>query len=553
MPKPKSELQFTAEYALSQLKCTPEEYAKARRKCQTDLFHLAKDVLGKDLEEQPHREMCNAFPQLNPDVPINKLPGPRQLLLETPRGSFKSTLNICAVVQFIVAYPDSRTLILCATRQLAQAFCDEARSYFVIEDEENLTLFQLLFIEHCVLAGKKEKKTQFTTPARKKKLKEPSVFASSPGSNLPGYHVDLLVADDVVTDINTLEPEQIEKVIKSFHYAKKLVDPNCFATIVGTPYSPNDLYAHLKATSPPGTLNVLERPAWTRKETAKGKLDSELTENDVDLFFPARLTFAFLMNECLSDQQTFRSQYLIDPNARTSALFPEEKVRARILPWQAIPTELSYFAVWDLAYGSATGSFRTDFSCGAVIGVDKNSRMYVVDMIYGRLVHSDLVFRIADFHRRYPLEITYIEDSPGARFLEPSIQQGAERLGVKAILHWIPVDRQKNAKLLRIHTLSDLMEANRLFFSGSCPFLDDIVNGFTSYTGSKREHDDIPDCLSLGAKFVPAVPKAPKSDIDRWAAIQERALQELIFPSVQEEVIAPLIEEPGYEAVNYFS
>ncbi|HEX3682215.1 MAG TPA: phage terminase large subunit [Bryobacteraceae bacterium] len=528
------------------LTLTPENKERLRAKCIEDLYFLCQ-VLEKDVIEQPHRELCDTFVQKREPGPVEELDETKVRLILYPRGSFKSSINVVDAVQWTIRDPDIRILVLCAERTLAAAFAEEYRNYFLVREGEP-TLFQLLFPEFCVPAGKKIKSNQWHCPARVNYKKEPTLWASSIESNLPGWHCTVLKCDDVVTNVNAADPAQIEKVISKFNFARKLVDPGGYIDVVGTPYDPNDLYSFLKKNSAPGTLKVLERPAWTVRPHANFKPETELTADDVDLLFPARLTFDFLRKEMLLDPITFRSQYLIDARSRSRSLFAEEQVRAAILPWQAIPAELSYFAVWDLAYGG--NAFRTDYSAGAIIGVDSNCRMYVLDLMYGRMVPSDLCFRIADFIRKYPLTITHIEDSPGAKFLEPNIAQACQQLGVKPVLNWIPIDRQKDAKIIRVAALAELLKQGRVFFSGACPFLEDLVTNLCDFTGNKNAHDDIADCLALGAKYLPRIPEAPKANVDAWAEIQRRALDELLYPTVTE---TPVVEaEPPADYVDYF-
>lgn len=512
----------------------------------TDLFFLGKNILGKDLHEKPHREVCDFFLKKNPDIPLKDLDPVKQRLLMIPRGTFKSTLAVIDCVQLILNYPDIRILILTAEKKLATAFSEELRNYFtVIKDQP--TDFQLLFPEFCVSASKREPSNEFTTPARKTFRKEPTVWSNSIGSNLPGWHCDYLRCDDVVTNLNSIEGDQVEKIISGFNFARKLIDPDCYCDLIGTPYDSNDLYAHVQKNSDSSTLKVLVRPAWTVKPESKGKSESELGKQDYDLLFPARLTYEFLAKERKLDPITFNSQYLVDPRAHSRHLFTEELVRASVISWQSIPKQVSYYAAWDLAYGQ---SMVTDFTAGPVAAVDPQGRIYIVDLSHGRFNGTDLVFRIADTIRRYPLQLSAIEDMHGARWLEPEIARACARLGVQPRIHWLPVDRSKDAKVIRISRLAQLFAERRLFISDACPELETIIEAFASYTGSKNAHDDIPDAISFFPRFVQINPVNAEQNARDWEQLRKRALYDMLYP-----VAPPAPAEPEImpEPVSYFS
>lgn len=470
----------------------------------------------------------------------------------TSRGAFKSSIDVLDCVQAIICDPDIRILILTAEKNLATAFAEEVRNYFTVVDGSP-TEFQLLFPEFCVPAGKREKSNEFTTPARRTYRKEPSIWANSIGSNLPGWHCDILKLDDVVTNTNAAEPDQIEKLIKDVNFARKLVDPGGYTDVIGTPYAPNDLYYDIQKHGEPDSLKTLIRPAWTVKPTATLKTTSELLETDVELLFPSRLTFKFLRKEQRRDPVTFDSQYLINPRSASRFVFTEDMVRDAILPWQAIPQRLNYYAAWDLAYKSG---ITNNSAAGAIIAVDEQARLYLMDLVWGKFDQSELTFQIADVARRHPLQLCAIEEANGVRWLESEIDRAAQRLGVKVPIHWLPVDRQKDAKMIRVARLAQLFKEKRLFISSGCPHIDDIIEQFANFSGSKNGVDDIPDCISFFPRFVNINPGQhidAKQYEEMWAKIREQAMHDLLYPiSDPNPVVMDSPVEESAEVIHYF-
>lgn len=525
---------------------TSQQLQELRYKCQTDLFFLGKTVLGKDLEEQPHREMCDFFTKKNPKVDIYETDVTKNRILQCPRGSFKSSVDVLDAVQWTICYPNVRILVLTAEKKLAQAFAEEFRYYFEILDPDNPTEFQMLFPEHCVPASKREPSTEFTTPARTVFKKEPTLWANSIGSSLPGWHCDVLKCDDVVNNINAKEPEQVEKTVSAFNYARKLVDPGGYVDVVGTPYDPNDLYAFIQRNAE--DLKVLSRPAWAVKADSKSKSPDELAEDDYDLYFPKRLSYKFLTKEKKYDINTFESQYLINAKAFSAQIFDRELLEKSIISWKSIPQQVSYYAAWDLAYGQ---KINTDFTAGFVVAVDSNHRLYIIDGVRGRFSGADISYKIADFMRRYNLQMTGIEDMLGAQWLSPEIERAAQQVGVVPKVHYIPVDKGKDAKMNRIVHLVTLMKERRLFFSDGLQNIEDVLTQFEKFTGSKNGKDDVPDCISFFPKFIPVFPQSLQENQINWKKIREEYFIDQVFSQSTPIPQQTVYEEPP-EIINYF-
>lgn len=145
--------------------------SEMRRLCQTNLWYLARHVIGNDwLSERVHKPICEFFVQKNPDKPFGQQEDIHERMLLMPRGTLKSTLNVIDTVQWILTFRDIVIIILTAADDLATAFVDEVKNYFVCEQDdngkwENPTLLQALFPEHCVTDKAKDKGVsgKFTT------------------------------------------------------------------------------------------------------------------------------------------------------------------------------------------------------------------------------------------------------------------------------------------------------------------------------------------------------------------------------------------------------
>ena len=210
-----------------------------RRRAQTDLYWLATEVLGyRDLIERVHRPVCEMFVLKDPDLPLMEQPGLRQRLILDPRGCFKTTIDLADVIQWLLCFPNVRILLMTGARELAKRMVHELKSHFTSNER-----MRELFPEYCPEEGKDfGREDGFTTSARTlARLREPSVSISTIESVKAGSHVEVIKLDDVVDELNSSTPEQIEKVVRAFHYTTPILEPNGYRDVIGTRYSPNDL------------------------------------------------------------------------------------------------------------------------------------------------------------------------------------------------------------------------------------------------------------------------------------------------------------------------
>ncbi len=538
------------------------EREELRWRAQTDLFFLGKHILHYDLEEHPHREMCNFLVAKNPSKTIGEQSEIKERQELLSRGTFKSTVTVIDSAQWIICFPDIRILYLTGEQGLSDAFHEELKNIFTIPPE-GPTDFQVLFPEFCVEAGKRESAGYFVTPARKRFRKEPTFWSSSIASRLPGWHCDILDLDDVVNPENSENAEQREKVIRRVNMARKLRDPGGYINAIGTPYDVDDYYAYQRGHANKKVFVFISHPAWEVREEAKGKELPALIESDIEsYYFPARLDWAYLKNELDNDPESFASQYLLDATRKAGAIvkFTGELLDSAEVPWQSISAFCSYYAIWDLAYG-VEGSVKNKpcLTAGIVIAKDPQGRMAIVELKAGYYEAGQIAPEIADVASRYPLQNTNIEDAPGVRWLEPQILEQAKAKGLGALnIVWIPVDRSEGAKRRRISLVPGLMRQKRMVVSDACINKEFLREQLDKYTGKPKSPMDVADVLGLAAVHLGNYVAAPSEMSDEeyeanCKVVRERALREILFPSTG-NVDAPTLggESVGEGVVNYF-
>jgi predicted phage terminase large subunit-like protein len=503
--------------------------------CRTNLLFLGREVFNKAFTFYTHAPICNFFVQKDPSKPHYLQDPVKERLLLYPRGSFKSTLDVIDCVQWLINFPDIRILILAAESSLAVSFIGEMKNYFFVPRDARPTNFQSLFPEWTISSKTEGAEDQFFCPNRTvgdEKKKDPSAWANSILSNLPGWHCDLMKGDDVVNDKNSETKELIAKVIRKINYAESLIDPGGYKDLLGTPYAGSDLYAHTVATVEPADLKKLATPARWLIPASQHKDERDCTDADWELLFEfdktgrQRLTNDFLNKRRRKDIGIYLSQYMLNASGTRKVKFSMDLLAQRTISLEQLPNTLRYYIFWDFAYGSSQSN---DYSVGAVIGLDDQNRAYVVEVIRDHFVESDLARAIVDSYKKYEPRLVCIENSNGAQFLESTIRRYAEEVGIAYIpLDFFKVDRSVNAKANRIGATQPYLLGGQLFFMNTIECLQDLYNEFKDFGTST--HDDIPDAISHFMRILPAGMPEPNGPGSRERAMQfDKALREKDF------------------------
>jgi predicted phage terminase large subunit-like protein len=516
--------------------------------CKTNLLFLGREIFNKAFTFSTHARLANFFVQKNPKLQLfeQEIGELKERLLLYPRGSFKSTLDIIDCVQWILNHPDVRILVLTASDDLATAFIDELKNYFTQAYGAEPTILQSLFPDFVVPKKSDGASGRFICPCRTTnkssddEKKEPTAWAASILSNLPGWHCDHMKCDDVVNDKNSETAMLIAKVIKRVDMAESLIDPGGYKDLLGTPYAPSDLYTHtVEAAEKPEDLKQLGKlyPAMWLKPESQHKDEKDCVESDYVLLFESdktgrkRLTYDFLRKKRRKNLGVFNSQYLLNPAGVKQVKFPLELLLQRTISWEQVPPKLTYYILWDFAYAANADN---DYSVGAVVGIDEQHRVYVLEIFREHYKDSDLAMEIAKSNKQYVPRLIPIENSNGAQFLESSIRRYSEEMGVPYIpLDFFKVDRSPNAKASRISALQPLLVQGRLFFVNTIACLDDLYKEFKDFGSSS--HDDIPDAISHVHRVLPTAMPEPNGPGSREETqkflrmLQEKDFYDYIF------------------------
>ena len=314
-----------------------DEWMGLRRFSVTDLFRFGKDIIGLDLHDEPHgrwcREMFVQKKYLLPEqydwedvkVAIAAQSDIHQRMLASSRSSYKSSVNLVDLLQWVLAFNgDIRIFIVSSTSPLSAGFLRKFRSYFTVKNENEPTLFNQLFPEHMLASNDSGPSKNFISPLRRLDLIQATLTSAALNSEgLAGERMDVYVAEDIAEISNSNNPDMRASTLEKFDMLRELLEPFGFLQIVCTPFAsgkgteedPGDVYAvllrreqrHIKSGGDPRLVSII-CPAWTVKSGVK-KLpyDPSLLETDVELLFPSRLSFKYLMAKLRENLMTDRT------------------------------------------------------------------------------------------------------------------------------------------------------------------------------------------------------------------------------------------------------
>jgi hypothetical protein len=540
-----------------------DEFLATRKKLKSDWFALSPFIDGREFSEKPHREWQQFLPIFEPSLPPNYTQAQENAWLKQQKSANGSA--------------DTRDYLLMETTKLSKGFIKSFRSIFEVGHER--TRFQYWFPEYCIEQGDGKAQT-FECPLRHLKLPQETASVASLEMAMAGGRFSIAWADDVISNVNSANDEQRVKAIETYDALMKLREVgSSIVCTIGTPWALGDLYQELQrrnADDPQKSLAILVQPAWTVKPGRQRPI-LLLQESDVELAFPERLTFKFLMKEARTNLPLFRSQNLLeylDEDEDIRCTFTLEQLNNQIRPVNAFALATKIWRVLSVDQAHSVSRYA-DYSCLIVMDILKNLNertnqpeniVFVKDVKLERMKTSDLAVAICDFCHLHKPDRCVIERSGDWTALQDALVRAFMLRGrILPQIYWKPTNNAQGvnimAKTARIKTsVEPLLHENKLFFSAGIPILDMCFSQMVRFdgihkSGSTRK-DDFPDALALGIQvFYPttAIPETidpAMEEFEEQARIQQHLLaqHEQVFgsPSLAPQFQADANLEPEH-------
>jgi hypothetical protein len=521
-----------------------------RLECQTDHIFLAHRLGYLKVIERVHRPVARLFVQKNPALSIEQQAENKPFLHLDPRGTFKSTLSIVDIAQWIICFPDCAICLLTATKPLAAAITGEIADHFVKAKDAAPTDFQLLFPEFCITPREKMV-GEFTAPNRKTTRKEATVMSFSIETSISGWHFDVMVPDDIVDTQNSATAQAIAKVKKNWRTNKKTLMPWGYINYKGTRYNPLDLWGDIieKADGKKNKLRVLIRAALKLKDGGRLEPGEFPPASAMELLFPELLSYEFLKDEFDDDYESFMTQYMNDAQGGNEVTFSKEDMLRNTIDAEEIPVSGEMFISWRFAYSGKPAMRYT----GAAVGLMEGNRMFIVDILRGTFKPSGLAHRIVQLAKKHGVRSVSIEETPGAKYLESAIHNYALTLGWNLNISWLEFQDDDGVRDLRIKGMEPLVTSQRLLFSTAILPLKEMYNQFSNY-GMVAE-TEIPDAVSRVVEHLPKSLAASSTDAEQdmnWELLKQRDLYDRTHGIGQYAPQEPVVQEVYVEPTNKY-
>ena len=428
-----------------------------------------------------------------------------------PRDHGKSRYIAFKVAWYVVKRPDIRILYISSTSGLA-----EKQLYFI----KTLLTSPIVRRYWPDLINEEEgKRARWTTteiavdhPIRiQEGIRDPTVFTAGLTTNLVGMHCDVAVLDDVVTGDNAYTEEGREKVKTQYSLLSSIEGAEAEEWVVGTRYHPKDLYSEMLAMEEEvfndegeviqhlPVYQVFERQVedagdgtgqflWPKQQRSDGKWFG------FDAKILARKRAKYL------DRTQFRAQYYNDPNDpgelridRSKFQYYEPKLLAyNNGSWFYKERKLNVFASVDFAY---TTSKRSDYTAIAVIGVDRENMIYVLEIDRFKTEKISEYFKhILELHnkwgfRKLGAEVTAAQTAIVRELKDGYIRPHGLAMSIEELKH----SRMQGSKEERIAAVLEPRYDNMAVWhyrGGHCQTLEDEL------IAQHPPHDDCIDALA---------------------------------------------------------
>jgi predicted phage terminase large subunit-like protein len=333
---------------------------------------------------------------------------------------------------------------------------------------------------------------------RNRALKEPTFSCAGIDVTNNGMHYDLIIADDLHSEKNVTNKDQIDQVIEHWKLAYSLLDPGKPMIIIGTRWDYNDLYQHI-LDNKRNTFNILIRKA---------------IQKDGSLLFPQRLTKEFL-DEIKHTQgsRIFSAQYLNEPVDDETATFKRrdihhvdfEKIDGRPINWY-LSIDPSYMGEY------------SDYAALVVAGMDYMRNIYIRHVTRAKMTYKDIIDETFRLYTKYLPKLVILETIGAQKSIEYELTNQMRRRSA-----WLPLKEikgQRKSKEERIRGLAPFYEFGHIFHIKGCPMDDELIYELIHFPRAK--HDDCVDALATILEFAAA--PSPKAHNQAQRSEHQRTL-----------------------------
>jgi len=408
-------------------------------------------------------------------------------LILMPRYSLKSCIGTVGYSLWrLVRDENIRILIYSDSASKAEGFLGDVKNHILGKAGNSLFRENYNGWENKVSVWNQ---SQVVVSVRQAHSKEPSVDTGGIESSKVGMHYDLIIFDDIVSDLNTTTKAQMDKVWDCYRKSLSLLKPGGDVVVIGTRWNWGDAYGRI-IEEDKGEWGIFHKQAIVKckeglrypfKDIGLGKDFLQAQKERQGSYF-------------------FSALYQNDPTDDSTALFRREDFRF----YKRVDLDKLYVTCTCDPAGSGG-----DYTAFTVVGTDKEYRMYLLyaraeqykpHQIVNEIIRLSYGYKFIRFGIETNTFNGMLERDLKLRIVEERKNKKFKSFGVETLRSTCMKGAGKHARILSlqpIHERGDLLfEGDKL--EGLKGDYAQLVEQMVRYTHSHRPiHDDLVDSLSL--------------------------------------------------------
>ena len=464
-----------------------------------DLHWFLRNYLGFMDMNEIHKELCSF---LEGKIKFK--------LILMPRYTFKS--SICTIGYSLCRLaldPNLRILIYSDASSKAQGFLSSIKDH--INGDVKGSFLRTIFDWTPADKFTKWNESQIVIKGRTSAFPEPSVDTAGVDTSLIGRHYDIIIFDDVVSDINTTTKDQMDKTVNCYKRSLSLLKPGGEVLIVGTRWHFGDLYGRIIAENTVHhTFDIFIKEA--EKDNKYGEFP----------FKNIGLTKEFLAGKKLGQGSSLYSCiYQNNPVSDETSVFKMNNFSF----YGDIKSDDLYITCTVDPAGEGE-----DFTAITVVGTDNNMDMHILDIVNEHLQPSEIVEHLVGLQYKYEFGVLGIETNFFRGMLESEIKrrrdeehrENPENFKLFGIHEFEASSKKGQGKHSRIMALEPYHERKAIKFPGEkFELLEGVFSELgwqmVQYThdGAKSPRDDIIDSLAYHVNLIRKGGLVKKADLPR--------------------------------------
>ena len=481
------------------LEKTPEEIKDFNQQVTSrlPLFDFLNKTLGYHDMNNVHKDLCKFLT----DKFLFKL-------ILMPRYSFKSC--ICSVgysLWRLVRDPNLRILIYSDASSKAQGFLTSIKAQ--IEGKVADAHFGTTYDWSSDGRETKWNESQIVIKGRTTQYAEPSVDTGGIETSKVGMHYDIIIFDDIVSDINITTKDQMDKTANCYRKALSLLKPGGEVMVVGTRWHFGDLYGRIIAEN-------------SEMQNFRIFIVDGVEDEKYGSYCFSNIGDPGLNKEFLDQQKKQQGTYTFSCLYRNRPTDPETAVFKT--------TDFAFYGAIkkDDLYITCTcdpAGEGEDFTAITVVGTDHQMNMHIFEVVNAKMQPSELVDKIINLNYKYNFNMFGLETNFYRGMLHQALEERIneerqENPGFKLFgTHEFQATRRKGeGKHTRILGLQPYHERGAIRFPGTK--LELLTGEFSDLAYQMIQfpnaaHDDIIDSLAYHISLIRRGGLAKKAELPR--------------------------------------